>query len=215
MILFILALTPWAETLNDLESFSSSGLPFSPSMSLPFFIPYLSPGYVQVCPHPFGISVWTCAKWASLCPLNNCVKLFLSFSQFSFHFHFPPLLWRSWKVICILWSPRISKHHVLGRLSAHGKCGRSLNQSSSRWHLDHGLFPLTTSIAMPSKSFSMSSFSSSTCSTVHFGRLSIHTQQLLIHLIVHAQHLLLNFSHDSLNRESHVQNFQTFSFGGG
>ena len=48
-----LALTPWAETLNDLESFSSSGLSFSPSLSI-CFIPYLSPGYVQVCPHPFG-----------------------------------------------------------------------------------------------------------------------------------------------------------------
>ena len=32
-------------------------------------------------------------------------------------------------------------------------------------NLDPGLFPLTTSIAMPSKSFSKSSFSSSTCST--------------------------------------------------
>jgi len=100
-----LALTPWAETLNDLESFSSSGLSFSPSISFSRLCPGL-PSSV------WTISVWTCAKCASLCPLNNCVKLFLSFSQFSFHFHFPPLLWRSWKVICILWSPRISKHHV-------------------------------------------------------------------------------------------------------
>ena len=44
-------------------------------------------------------------------------------------------------------------------------CSWQIWMKSTINHLDPGLFPLTTSIAMPSKSFSKSSFNSSMCST--------------------------------------------------